>query len=58
MAQVTRPENIRHCGGAHRHAGVAGLCFLDGVDGEEAEGIDAELVELRRRGQGNLLAVN
>jgi len=29
---------------AKRGAGVAGFCFFNGVDGEEAEGIDGELV--------------
>jgi len=38
-------------GGTHRSAGMTGMRLLNRIDGQRAQGIDAELVELRR---GNL----
>jgi hypothetical protein len=37
-------RDIRH---AHRHAGMAGVCFLDSVNRQEADGVNAKLIELR-----------
>ena len=44
-AQVPREEDVRHRRRAHRHAGMTGLGLLHGVDGEEADGVDAALLE-------------
>ena len=45
VAQVTREEGVGDGSGAHRHAGMAGVGLLDAVDGEEADGLDAPLLE-------------
>ncbi len=44
-AQVAREQRVRHGGGAHGHARVAGLGFLHAVDGKKADGFDAALFE-------------
>jgi len=43
------PERVRHRRGAHGQSGVAGIRLLDHVDREEAQRIDAQLIERRRR---------
>ena len=45
--QVAHPEDVRHGRCPHRQAGVARLCLLNGVDGQGANRIDAELIEFR-----------
>ena len=45
VAQEARPDHEGRIGHPHRHAGVAALGLLHGVDGEEAEGVDRELLE-------------
>ena len=45
VTEEAGPERVRHRGGAHRRAGVARVGLLHAVDGEGADGIDAELVE-------------
>ena len=37
--EEARKQHGRDIGHAHRHAGMAGLRLLDGVDGEEADGV-------------------
>ena len=44
VAQEARPKHIGHRGGAHRHAGMAGLGSLDRVHGQRADRVDAQLV--------------
>ena len=39
VAQEFRPQDFRHFRHTHRRAGVAGVGFLDGVGGEEADGV-------------------
>src|ERR1051326_1594478 len=46
VAQELGPEDEGEVGHPQRRAGMSGLRLLDGVDGEEADGIDAELFEL------------
>ncbi len=38
-------EQVGDGGAAERRAGVTGVGFLNGVDGEKSEGVDGELVE-------------
>ena len=49
VAQVARPDHVRHRRGAQRQAGVAGLGLLDGIQRERADGVHAELVDLIER---------
>ena len=41
------PERVDQWGERHRRAGMSGLCLLDGIDREGADGVDAQLIELR-----------
>src|SRR4029078_5204551 len=50
------PEDEGHVGHPHRRSGVARPRLLDGVDGEEADGVDAELFELVLRSDLRLVA--
>ena len=43
VAQGFGVEKVRERGVGHRGAGVARISFLDGVHGESADGIDAQL---------------
>ncbi len=47
--QMARPQRVGHRRGSHRHAGMAGVCFLYGVDGQKADGVDSLLVGGRVR---------
>src|SRR6516165_10367695 len=47
-AQEALPEAVGHRRHAHRRAGVARLGFLDRVDAEGPDRVDAELVEIVR----------
>jgi hypothetical protein len=57
MPKKTCPENVRHRSSPHGHPRMAAVGLLDGVDRQEADGVDAELIQawLRRRGQKGLL---
>ena len=46
VAQELGPQHVGHRRGAHRQTGMAGVGFLHAVDGQEANGIDAELIEV------------
>ena len=50
VAEKALPERIGGRRGIHRRARVPGLCLLDGVDGQRANGVDAEPVERLRSG--------
>ncbi len=39
------PQHIRHRRRSHRHAGMAGFRFLNAVDGQGTDGVDAQLIE-------------
>ena len=45
VLEVAGPQHVRHGGEAHRHAGVAGVGLLHGVDRQKADGVDAGLLE-------------
>ena len=49
VPQEARPEHVGHRRGAHRQPGMARVGLLDGVDGEEADRVDRQRVELRCR---------
>ena len=46
MVQEPRPQRVRHRRHAHRGAGMAGVGLLDAVDGQGADRVDGEQVEL------------
>ena len=46
VAQVARPEHVRHRGGAHREARMARFGLLDRVHRQGAEGVDCQLVDV------------
>ena len=46
VAQKLLPQRIGDRRDAHRRAGMAGLRLLHGVDGERADGIDAQPVDV------------
>ena len=46
VAQVARPEHVRHRGGAHGEARMARFCLLDRVHRQGAEGVDCQLVDV------------
>ena len=46
-AQVAREQGVRHGGRAHGQAGVTRVGLLDGVGGEEPDGVDAAQLEVR-----------
>jgi hypothetical protein len=48
----TIPERVGHGRRAQGQAGVPGLGLLHGVHGQEAQGVDAEFVQLGRRDRG------
>ena len=52
VLQKARPEHIRHRRGPHGHPRMAGVGFLDAINGKKADGVDAKLVELRRTETG------
>ena len=45
VAQMPREQRVGDARGAHGHAGVAGVGFLDAVDGQEADGVDTTFFE-------------
>ncbi len=45
VPEVTREERVRDGRGAHGHARMAGVGLLDAVDGQEADGVDAAVLE-------------
>ena len=47
VAQDPGPQHIGHGCGAHRQPRVARIRLLDHIDGQEAEGIDTELIEVQ-----------
>ena len=49
VLEVPGPEHVRHGRHAHRHARMARVGLLHGVDGQEADGVDAGLLEGRGR---------
>src|SRR5437868_4490045 len=46
VAKELGEDDVGDVGEAHRRAGMSGVGLLDGVDGEEADRVDAELFEL------------
>jgi sugar/nucleoside kinase (ribokinase family) len=48
MAQESRPQDVGHRRCAHRRAGVAGVGLLDAIHRERSDGVDRQLVDLRR----------
>src|ERR1700693_265244 len=50
VAKEILPERVHDRSEAHRGAGMAGVGLLDRIDGESANGIDAELIEIRLGG--------
>ena len=46
VAQVARPDGVGHGCGAHRQPGVTGVSLLDGIGGEETEGVDGAGLEV------------
>ena len=50
VAQEVVPEHLGDVGHAHRHARVPGLCRLDGIHGQETDGVGE--VAAGRRGHG------
>src|SRR5690606_9933391 len=51
MAQVVVPEHLGDVGHAHRHARMAGVGGLDGVDGEKTDGVGEVAAAGRRHGR-------
>ncbi len=47
VPQESIPESEGHGGGAHRRARVAGFRGLDGVDRQETDSVDAQLLQFR-----------
>ena len=47
VAQEPGPQHVGHGRGPHRQPRVARICLLDHIDGQEAEGIDALLIEVQ-----------
>ena len=45
VAEVARPQRVRHRRGAHRRARVPGVGLLDAVDREGPDGVDREPIE-------------
>ncbi len=45
VSQVLVPEDVRHRGGAHRQAGMAGVGLLHRVDRQHPDGVDAQLLD-------------
>ena len=54
VLEETVPQHVCHRGSAHRCAGMPGPRLLDCVYGQQADGVNAELVK-SRNGQGNPL---
>lgn len=52
MPQVPGPENVGHGGRPHRHPRMAAVGLLDGIDGQEADCVDAEIIKRGGRGRG------
>ena len=50
VAQEARPEHVGHRRRAHRRARMTGVRLLDAIDGERADGVDGELVEVGGEG--------
>src|SRR5215213_1060140 len=45
VTQKTCPQNVSHRRGAERQTGMTRLCFLDGVEGQGTNGVDAQMIE-------------
>ena len=45
VLQELRPQRVSHGGGAHRHAGMAGVGILHGIGGQKADGVDTEVFQ-------------
>jgi hypothetical protein len=43
VPQESRPQNVTHGGGAHRHSWMARIGVLHGIGGQHADGIDASI---------------
>ncbi len=46
VAQVAHPERVSHCRRAHWQAGMTGIGLLNGIGGQETDGIDSKLLQL------------
>ena len=49
VAQEAGPEDVGHRRRAHGEARMAGVGMLDGVHGQEADGVDRQVIEARLR---------
>ena len=47
VAQMPRPEDVGHGGRPQRHAGMTGLGLLHGLDGQDSDRVDRQLIEFR-----------
>ena len=54
VLQEARPKDVGHGRRAHGHARMARIGLLHAINGKKANGIDAELIELRGSGTRNL----
>jgi hypothetical protein len=46
VPQMARPQGVRHGGSAHGEPGMTGIGLLNGIRGEEAEGVDRTGLEV------------
>src|SRR5580693_4552252 len=45
MFEELRPESVGHSGSTHWHAGMTGICVLDGVDRQYSDRVDGSVLQ-------------